>query len=64
MHAVLEALRMTGVMAWSMRWALCLGFLISGIAEATVCKDQLSELLPDSTPRRYLHGTLWNAEGI
>lgn len=54
MHVVLEALRMTGVMAWSMLWALCLGFLISGIVEAVVSKDQLGKLLPDSSPRTIL----------
>ena len=50
-HSLLEALRMTGIMAWSMLWALCLGFLISGIIEAVVSKEQLSRLLPNSSPR-------------
>lgn len=54
MHSIVEALRMTGIMAWSMLWALCLGFLISGIIEAVVSKEQLSKLLPDSSPRTIL----------
>ena len=51
---LLEALRMTGIMAWTMLWALCLGFLLSGIIEAVVSKEQLSRLLPDSSPRTIL----------
>lgn len=53
-HYILEALRMTGIMAWTMLWALCLGFLISGVIEAVVSKEQLSKLLPDSSPRTIL----------
>ena len=53
-HYLEAALRMTGIMAWSMLWALCLGFLISGIIEAVVSKEQLSKLLPDSSPRTIL----------
>ena len=50
-HHILDALHMTGIMAWEMLWALCLGFLISGIIEAVVSKEQLSKLLPDSSPK-------------
>ena len=50
-HHILDALHMTGIMAWEMLWALCLGFLISGIIEAVVSKEQLSRLLPDSSPK-------------
>lgn len=53
-HYILEALRMTGIMAWTMLWALCLGFLISGVIEAVVSKEQLSKLLPDSSPSTIL----------
>ncbi len=51
---ILDALRMTGIMAWEMLWALCLGFLISGIIEAVVSKEQLGKLLPDSSPKTIL----------
>ena len=51
---IVEALRMTGIMAWSLLWALCLGFLLSGVIEAVVSKEQLSKLLPDSSPKTIL----------
>ena len=51
---ILDALRMTGIMGWEMLWALCLGFLISGIIEAVVSKEQMSKLLPDSAPKTIL----------
>ncbi len=52
-HSI-EALRMTGIMAWQIFWALSLGFLLSSIVEAVVSKAQLSKLLPDSFPRTIL----------
>lgn len=45
---------MTGLMAWQLLWALCLGFLLSAIVEAIVSKEQLGKLLPDSSPRTIL----------
>jgi uncharacterized membrane protein YraQ (UPF0718 family) len=54
LHKTLEAITMTGVMAWEILWALCLGFLLSSIVEAVVSKAQLSRLLPDSSPRTIL----------
>jgi uncharacterized membrane protein YraQ (UPF0718 family) len=48
---ILEALRMSGLMAWELLWALCLGFLLSSVVEAVVSKKQLSSLLPDSSPK-------------
>ena len=53
----LEALEMTGIMAWEILWALCLGFLLSSIVESVVSKAQLSRLLPDSSPRTILKAT-------
>jgi uncharacterized membrane protein YraQ (UPF0718 family) len=50
-HAILEALRMAAIMAWEILWALCLGFLLSGIIEAVVSKERVGKLLPDSSPR-------------
>jgi uncharacterized membrane protein YraQ (UPF0718 family) len=49
LHTSLEALKMTGVMAWEILWALCLGFLLSSVVEAVVSKAQMSKLLPDSS---------------
>ena len=48
---------MAGLMAWELVWALCLGFLLSGIIEAVVSKEQLSRLLPDSSPRTIVIAT-------
>ena len=45
LHKSLEALEMTGIMAWEILWALCLGFLLSSV----VSKAQMSRLLPDSS---------------
>ena len=54
LHAILEALKMSGIMTWDLLWALCLGFLLSAIVEAVVSKQQLSKLLPDSSPKTIL----------
>ena len=61
LHKSLEALRMTGIMAWEILWALCLGFLLSSIVEAVVSKAQLSKLLPDSSPRTILKASALGA---
>ena len=53
-HHILDALRMTGIMAWELLWALCLGFLLSAIVEAVVSKEQLGKLLPDSSAKTIL----------
>ncbi len=53
-HHILDALRMTGTMAWELLWALCLGFLLSGMIEAVVSKEQLGKLLPDSSAKTIL----------
>jgi len=51
MHAVLDALRMTGIMAWEILWALCLGFILSAAIEACVSKEKVGQLLPDSSAK-------------
>ena len=51
LHSSLEALRMAGIMAWEILWALCLGFLLSSVVEAVVSKAQMSRLLPDSSAK-------------
>ncbi len=57
----LDALRMTGIMAWEILWALCFGFLLSAVIEAVVSKAQLSKLLPDSSPRTILKASALGA---
>jgi len=59
-HSI-DALRMTGIMAWEILWALCFGFLLSAVIEAVVSKAQLSQLLPDSSPRTILKASALGA---
>lgn len=61
MHHILMALQMSGVMAWEILWALCLGFLLSSVIEAVVSKEQVSKLLPDSKPRTIALATVLGA---
>jgi len=51
MNAVLKALEMTGMMAWELLWALCLGFVLSAGIEACVSKEKVGKLLPDSSAK-------------
>jgi uncharacterized membrane protein YraQ (UPF0718 family) len=51
MHPIIEALRMTGIMAWEILWALCLGFTLSAVIEACVSKEKVGQLLPDSSAK-------------
>jgi uncharacterized membrane protein YraQ (UPF0718 family) len=50
-HYILDALRMAGVMAWEMLWAVCLGFTLSAVIEAVVSKEKVGKLMPDSSPK-------------
>ncbi|HZL28653.1 MAG TPA: permease [Acidobacteriaceae bacterium] len=49
--AILHALRMTGIMAWEILWALCFGFILSAVVESVVSKENVSKLLPDSSAK-------------
>ena len=49
--AIVHALQMTGIMAWEILWALCLGFILSAIVESVVSKEHVSKLLPDSSAK-------------
>ena len=51
MHWILESLHMSGMMAWQILWGLMLGFLLSAVVQAVVSKEEMSRLLPDSSPR-------------
>ena len=48
---IVMALKMTGIMAWEILWALCLGFILSAIVESVVSKERVSKLLPDSSAK-------------
>jgi len=52
---------MTGIMAWEILWALCLGFLLSSVVEAVVSKAQMSKLLPDSSGKTIVKASLMGA---
>jgi uncharacterized protein len=52
---------MTGVMAWEILWALCLGFLLSSVVEAVVSKAQMSKLLPDSSAKTIVKASAMGA---
>ncbi|HKO20330.1 MAG TPA: permease, partial [Acidobacteriaceae bacterium] len=58
---MLQAAEMTGVMAWEILWALCLGFLLSSVVESVVSKAQMSKLLPDSSGKTIVKASLMGA---
>jgi len=60
-HQLLQAAQMTGVMAWEILWALCLGFLLSSVVDAVVSKAQMSKLLPDSSGKTIAKASLMGA---
>jgi uncharacterized membrane protein YraQ (UPF0718 family) len=61
LHTSLEALKMAGVMAWEILWALCLGFLLSSVVEAVVSKAQMNKLLPDSSAKTIVKASAMGA---
>ena len=61
LEAVGDALRMAGIMAWDILWALILGFLISGIIQAVVSHKEMGKLLPDDRPKSIARATLLGA---
>jgi uncharacterized membrane protein YraQ (UPF0718 family) len=42
---------MAFAMGWEILWPLILGFALSGVVQAAVSKQQMSQLLPDDRPR-------------
>lgn len=59
--AIGEALRMAGIMAWDILWALILGFWISGIIQAVVSHREMGKLLPDDRFRSIVKATTLGA---
>jgi uncharacterized membrane protein YraQ (UPF0718 family) len=49
--AVIRALGMALAMGWEILWPLILGFALSGVVQAAVSHQQMSQLLPDDRPR-------------
>lgn len=60
-YRLIEAAEMTGLMAWEILWALCLGFLLSSVVEAVVSKAQMSRLLPDSSAKTIVKASAMGA---
>src|SRR6266851_4848924 len=50
-HGILSALSMVFAMFWEILWPLILGFSLSGVVQAVVSKREMTELLPDDSPR-------------
>ena len=51
MGAILQALSITGSMAWEITWALILGFALSALIQAVVRRSTVVRLLGDARPR-------------
>jgi hypothetical protein len=54
MHWLIEigrALTMGALMGWQMLWALIVGFGLSAVVQATVSREKIAKLMPDSGPR-------------
>lgn len=49
LDAIVDALRMTGLMAWQIAWSLVLGFLLASIVQAVVHRDTITRLMGDDS---------------
>lgn len=49
--ALLDALSLAFGMTWEILWALILGFTLSAAVQAVVSKKEMTNLLPDDSPR-------------
>ncbi|NGY03298.1 permease [Solimonas terrae] len=61
MHAVLDALSLSGRMFWQMFWGLNLGFALSAVIEVMISKDQMSRLMPDAGAASIARASLFGA---
>ena len=50
-RAIIDALKLAGIMGWDILWGLNLGFLLSAVVDAAVSKNEMARLLPDSSAR-------------
>jgi uncharacterized protein len=48
---IVHALSMSFAMAWEILWALILGFWLSAVIQAVVSKEEMTQLLPDDSPK-------------
>jgi uncharacterized membrane protein YraQ (UPF0718 family) len=61
LEPIIEALQMAGFMAWSILWALVLGFFVSAAIQAVVSHAEMAKLLPDDRPRSIFKASLLGA---
>src|SRR3954452_20333903 len=50
-HHILHALGMAFAMFWEILWPLILGFGLSGVVQAVVSKSEMTNLLPNDSPK-------------
>ncbi|RKR73723.1 permease [Frondihabitans australicus] len=51
LDAILDALKMAGLMGWEILWPLLLGFTLSGVIQAVVRTERITKLMSDDSPR-------------
>ena len=59
LSAIGRALYVAAAMGWKMLWALILGFIVSGVIQAVVSRNEMGKLLPDARI-----GTILKATGL
>ncbi|TDT32990.1 permease [Naumannella halotolerans] len=61
LNAVGRALAMAGAMGWQILWPLVLGFTLSGVIQAVVRTERVTQLMSDDSPRSIAVSALMGA---
>jgi uncharacterized protein len=61
LSSIREALRLAFGMTWEILWALILGFALSAGVQAVVSKREMTQLLPDDSPKSLTRATALGA---
>lgn len=61
LSAAVDALAMAGSMGWQILWPLVLGFTLSGVIQAVVRKERVTQLMADDSPRSIAVSALFGA---
>ncbi|AIF39680.1 membrane protein [Dermacoccus nishinomiyaensis] len=61
LSAAVDALAMAGSMGWQILWPLGLGFTLSGVIQAVVRKERVTQLMADDSPRSIAVSALFGA---
>ncbi|WP_392341562.1 permease (plasmid) [Leifsonia sp. P73] len=56
-----DALAMAGAMGWQILWPLILGFTLSGVIQAVVRKEKITQLMSDDSPKSISVASLFGA---